>query len=305
MKLYSIVIPVYNSSSTLDELYQRLAATLQGLQLRFEVIFVDDDSTDSSWAILSQLKQNHKDSIKLIRLSRNYGQHSATFCGLQHASGDFLITIDDDLQNAPEDIASLIDTQTTTQAELVYGIGPKQHALWRKVGSKVVRSGNKRLEGGPHKGSSFRLIVRELVDQILQHKRHFIFLDEVLFWYTNAISFTQVTHHPRPSGKSGYSLSKLIRLVAQSTLFYSTWPLRVMTWGGLLLSSVSFLAGLVFIILRFVYDVPVKGFTALIVTILFSTSLILLCFGIIGSYIKHIFIVLNSKPMYAIAQKEL
>jgi glycosyltransferase involved in cell wall biosynthesis len=305
MVLYSVVIPVYNSATSLEELYARIHSTFSERGTAFEVLFVDDYSEDHSWQVLQLLKVKYPDTVKLIRFARNYGQHSATFCGFQNAKGDFIISIDDDLQNAPEDIPKLIQKQKETLTELVYGIGAKKHAFWRKWGSGILRSGSKLLEGGPHKGSSFRLLSRSLVDQVLQHNRHFIFLDEVLFWYTNEIAFETVAHYSRPNGRSGYSLRKLLGLVARSTLFYSTWPLKVMTLGGLFLSSLSFIAGMVFIILRFVYDVPVKGFTALIVTILFSTSLVLLCFGVIGGYIKHIFIVLNSKPMYSIAQKEL
>lgn len=305
MILYSVVIPVYNSAVSLEELYARIHATFTDLGDTFEVVFVDDYSEDRSWQVLQLLKAQYPETVKLIRFSRNYGQHSATFCGFQNAKGDFVISIDDDLQNAPEDIPKLIQKQKDTLTDLVYGVGVKQHSFWRKLGSSILRSSSKLLEGGPHKGSSFRLLSRGLVDQILQHNRHFIFLDEVLFWYTNEIAFETVVHYKRPNGRSGYSLRKLFGMVARSTLFYSTWPLKVMTLGGLLLSSLSFIAGIIFIIARFVYDVPVRGFTALIVTILFSTSLILLCFGVIGGYIKHIFIVLNSKPMYSIAQKVL
>lgn len=305
MILYSVVIPVYNSATSLEELCSRIHSTFAELGSAFELIFVDDYSEDRSWQVLQRLKVKFPDTVKLIRFARNYGQHSATFCGFQNAKGDFVISLDDDLQNAPEDIPKLIQKQKETLTELVYGVGEKQHALWRKMGSGILRSGSKLLEGGPHKGSSFRLLSRSLIDQILQHNRHFIFLDEVLFWYTNEIAFATVVHYSRPNGRSGYSVRKLLGLVARSTLFYSTWPLKVMTLGGLFLSSLSFIAGMFFVILRFVYDVPVKGFTALMVTILFSTSLVLLCFGVIGGYIKHIFIVLNSKPMYSIAQKEL
>ncbi|MFT5862438.1 MAG: glycosyltransferase involved in cell wall biosynthesis [Flavobacteriales bacterium] len=305
MNLYSVVIPVYNSAVSLEELYARIHSAFKEFGSAFEVIFVDDYSEDSSWRVLQDLKVQFPETVKLIRFARNYGQHSATFCGFQHAKGDFVISLDDDLQNAPEDIPKLIQKQRDTLTELVYGIGGKQQTFWRKMGSGILRSGSKLLEGGPHKGSSFRLLSRSLVDQVLQHNRHFIFLDEVLFWYTNEIAFETVPHYSRPNGSSGYSLRKLLGLVARSTLFYSTWPLKVMTLGGLFLSSMSFIAGLTFVILKFVYDVPVRGFTALMVTILFSTSLILLCFGVIGGYIKHIFIVLNSKPMYSIAQKNL
>lgn len=305
MILYSVVIPVYNSAASLEELCGRIHNTFTELGVSFEVIFVDDYSADRSWQILQLLKVQFPDTVKLIRFSRNYGQHSATFCGFQNAKGNFVISIDDDLQNAPEDILKLIQKQNDTRTDLVYGVGDKQHAFWRKMGSGILRSGSKLLEGGPHKGSSFRLLSRSLIDQVLQHNRHFIFLDEVLFWYTNEIAFESVTHYARPNGRSSYSLRKLLGMVARSTLFYSTWPLKVMTLGGLFMSSLSFIAGIIFIILRFFYDVPVRGFTALIVTILFSTSLILLCFGVVGGYIKHIFIVLNSKPMYSIAHKEL
>jgi len=305
MSLISVVVPVYNSASSLEALITRIHQSFQNNENESELILVDDFSSDGSWSKLLELKNQYKDWIKIVRLSRNYGQHSATFCGLRHSSGDLVITIDDDLQNSPEDILNLVKRQELSQAKLVYGVGEKQHSFWRKFASKVVRTGNRRLEGGPHQGSSFRLMTRDLADELLQHNRHFIFLDEVLFWYTNDISFESVTHHKREKGKSGYSLRKLVGLVTKSTLFYSTWPLKLMTLGGLLLSLLSFIVGVYFIGLKFFYDVPVPGFTALIVTILFSTSLVLLCFGIIGSYIKHMYTLLNNKPMFSIAEKHI
>lgn len=303
--IYSIVIPVYNSEETLVPLLSRLKQVFQDNNLEYEVILVDDNSVDNSWNILKQLKKENEAHLRLIRFTRNYGQHSATFCGLQQAKGDVIITMDDDLQNIPEDITLLLKKQELTQTDLVYGVGNKKHSWWRKIGSNIVRTGNKHLQGGPHQGSSFRLINRSLVDNLLQHNRHFIFLDEVLFWYTNEISYEVVTHHKRPEGKSGYSLGKLVQLAARSTLFYSTWPLKLMTIGGIILSLLSFIAGIYFIILKFLYEVPVQGFTALIVTVFFSTSLVLLCFGIIGTYIKHMYTVLNNKPMFSIAEKVL
>jgi len=299
---YSVVIPVYNSQDSLEELYTRIIETLKKVSDNLEVIFVDDFSSDHSWNILLKLKNTYPKNVKIIRFAKNYGQHNAVLCGLKYSKGDRIITIDDDLQQAPEDILLLINKMDNNNTDLVYGIGGKHHSLARRIGSKLYKQGSKHIDGKYGEGSSFRLIERSLLDKVISKKQHFVFIEELLFWHTEYIELVKVSHHPRKSGKSGYSPLKIFKIVVNVSINYSNWPLKFMIYGGAILSLISFLFGLYFIFKKVILGVSVPGFTALIVAIFFSTSILLLCFGIVGKYLQNIYIVLNDKPAYSIKE---
>ena len=302
---YSVVIPVFNSAAVLPELFGRLRDILYPIDNHFEVIFIDDFSGDKSWSVLMDLKRANSTQIKILRLSKNYGQHNATLCGLNHANGDYIITLDDDLQHLPEEIPKLIKSMNDSSADVVYGVSDNVHYNYRNAGSKAWKYTAKAVDNGMGNGSAFRLIKRYIVDQIKHHRQFFVFIDELLPWYTSFIHFEKVKFNPNPGRKSGYSLKKLFNLTGSLTIFYGSWPLKMMTYVGLLVSFLSFSAGIYFIIKKIAFDVAIQGFTALIVTILFSTSLILLCFGIIGQYLINAYTVLNQKPSYSIKEKML
>lgn len=297
--VYSVVVPVFNSQSSLEELFGGLKAVFNGIG-SFEVIFVDDGSSDNSWEVLTRLKTEHPEQITAIRLSKNFGQHNATFCGFGFAKGDWVITIDDDLQTPPEEIRKLIETAARTEAELVYGFyGRKHHSKIRNLGSASLKKSSRWLRNAPGEGSSFRLISSGLLEKIMHHRQNFIFLDEVLLWYTDDIAFAEVTHIPRKYDRSGYTFRSLLRLMSNIILYYTMVPLRLLVYGGFFLSLTTLIIGIWFIIKKLFFDVPL-GFTALIVAILFSSSIILFSLGVIGEYLSRIYQVQNQKPPYSI-----
>lgn len=297
---YSIIVPVYNSELTLEELFNRTNAVFTQSGLSFEVVFIDDYSQDKSWEILLNLKKQHQEKVTIIKLAKNFGQHNAVFCGLEHAKGELFITIDDDLQIPPEEIPKLIAEYKKTDADLVYGFyGKKKHSLFRNFGSYFIKKSSSILLNSPGEGSSFRLITSVLANQILKHSQHFLYIDELFLWYTGNIAFTEVAHQKRAAHRSGYSNWKLFKLSANIVIYYTAVPLKIMTIGGFTLSLLSLLIGIRFIYQKLVNDVPL-GYTSLIVTILFSTSIIMLCLGLIGEYLSRIYQVQNKKPPYSI-----
>lgn len=302
--LYSIVSPVYNSEASLRELFVRTREVFNKHALNFELIFVDDASSDDSWQEIEKLKAEFPDTIKGLQLSRNFGQHNATLCGINQARGEFIITIDDDLQNPPEEIFGLIKKQEETNAELVYGVygHNKHHALWRNAGSRMVKKMSKTYRKTPGDGSSFRLINRNLADHLQRHDHSFIFLDEVLLWYTNSVSFVLVKHEKRKYRQSGYSPFKIWRLTANLVFYYTNLPLKLLFYGGLSMSLIGFVMIIYFLAMKIIHDVPL-GYTSLIVAILFSSSVILLGIGVIGEYLSRIYNMLNRKPPYSVRKK--
>jgi undecaprenyl-phosphate 4-deoxy-4-formamido-L-arabinose transferase len=297
---YSIVVPVYNSIHTLEELFLRTRAVFGTLGKSFEMVFVDDYSQDGSWEKLVSIRQKFPEFVVAIRLSRNYGQHNAVFCGLEHAIGQYMITIDDDLQVPPEEIPKLISCMEEKDADLVYGyFAHKKHSLFRNLGSFFIKRSSKILMQSPGEGSSFRLMSAELAKNILKHNQHFMYIDELLLWYTGNIGFVKAEHHKRSMNQSGYSNWKLMKLSFNIVIYYTAVPLRIMTYGGFTLSVLSFILAIRFIINKLIHDVPL-GYTSLIVAILFSTSIIMLCLGMIGEYLTRIYKVQNKKPPYSI-----
>jgi glycosyltransferase involved in cell wall biosynthesis len=222
------------------------------------------------------------------------------FCGFEHSRGNLLITIDDDMQIPPEEIPKLLRKYVETDADLVYGYyGKKRHSLFRNFGSYFIKKSSRLLLQSPGEGSSFRLLTRVLVNNILKHNQEFMYIDELLLWYTANISFVQVAHERRQISNSGYSTWKLMKMSFNIVIYYTAVPLKIMSYGGFILSILSFILAIRFIIKKLIYDVPL-GYTSLIVAILFSTSIIMLCLGIIGEYLTRIYKVQNKKPPYSI-----
>ena len=297
---YSIIVPVYNSCESLEELFLQIKGIMSNLEKTFEVIFVDDDSSDCSWNKLESIRKADPERVIAIQLARNFGQHNATICGIAQASGLFIITIDDDLQNPPEEIAKLINSMQNTDADLVYGIySKKQHSMVRNLGSGAIKGWSRYIFKTKGNGSSFRLMRSSLGKSLLKHQINFIYIDELFNWYTNHIGFVQVEHHERPYQKSTYTPRSLFSMLSNLVIYYTAIPLRMMVYGGFISALLSFIIGLVFIYKKIFHDVPL-GFTALIVAILFSTSIILLSLGVIGEYLSRIYMVQNQKPPFVI-----
>jgi len=304
---YSVVIPVYNSQDSLEELFNRINETLQKLTNEFEVIFVDDYSSDGSWGILNQIKQTNQSKVKIISFAKNYGQHNATMCGFRHAKGNIVITLDDDLQHNPEDIPQLVSALKEKQVDIIFGapIDYRYKKGYRRYVSKLWKFGTHKLNNALEDGSSFRVIKKEIINKVISHRQHFIFIDEMLGWYTDIIDVEKVNFNKTEKKDSGYNAIKLFFLMLNLGIFYSSIPLKMMTYGGLLMSLFSFLLGLRFMYKKIFIGVSVSGYTSLMVTILFSTSLLLICLGVIGQYLGKIYTVLNNKPTYSIKEQLL
>ena len=263
---------------------------------------INDASKDKSWHLIKSLCIKYKGRVTGVDLLRNSGQHKALLCGIKRCTGDFVITIDDDLQYYPEDISHLIDNQTRTGADVVYGIYTyKKHSLVRNIGSRVVANIFEKYAHIPRKGSSLKLLTRDMIDQIKEHNHPYIFLDEIIGWYSRHTSYEPIRHEDRKVGTSGYSTLSLIRYTIRITISYTTLPLKLITWLGLVafFTCLGFIS--YFIYLKYEYGAAI-GFTALMVSIIMSTGLILFCIGIIGEYISRLLLIQTQKPLFTIKE---
>jgi len=301
--MLSVVIPVYNSETTLNELKDRLVGVLckhNGVG-QFEIIFVNDGSQDSSWTLLKEMAKCNPNLVS-INLMRNFGQHNAIMCGLSHAKGEYIITMDDDLQNPPEEIPKLLN-EITNGYDVVYGIyQEKKHHFFRNIGSECVQFIYRKTFNAKTKLTSFRIMHREVVERLLSYEKSFTFIDGLISWYTTKIGAIIVRHDSRKIGKSGYSLKKLIILALNLMTNFCIAPLQIATAIGVLFALLGFIFGMFFVVKKIFWGIPVSGFTALIVTVTVFSGVQLLTVGMLGEYIGRIHINVNNRPQYAVRE---
>ena len=233
----SVVIPVFNAEQTLRDLLARLLVVLSSIGKRFEIIMVNDGSRDDSWRILRELQDCHQDELVVIDLMRNFGQHNALMCGLRNSRGALVITMDDDLQNPPEEIDKLIQCIEHGTFDLVYGYSAnKRHGLWRNLGSELTQRFYRAIFRRKNRVSSYRIIKRTLVESVLSYDRTFTYLDGLFAWNTDRIGEVNVDHHVRRSGRSGYSLKSLLTLALNLFTNFSLVPLQIVSSLGFIVA---------------------------------------------------------------------
>lgn len=297
----SIVIPVYNSETTLKKLTTELLSVLTNLQNRFEIVFVDDGSRDDSWRVLQALQAASPNQIVAIRLMRNYGQHNAVMCGFRHALGNLIVTMDDDLQHPPAEITSLIAAIEVRDLDVVYGIpNRRQHRISRNAGSWLVNLAYRALFNSQNSISSFRIMRRELLEATLSYTLNYTFIDGLLAWNTQRIGEVIVDHHPRRTGRTGYSPAKLLVLALNLLTNFSLLPLQIVSIVGFAASSAGLAAGGYYLLRYFQDNINVPGYASTIVSILVLGGVQLLSLGIIGEYLGRLHLNVNRKPQYTV-----
>jgi len=301
---YSVVIPVYNSETTLQNLFDRLRTVFQNISENFEIVFVDDGSKDESWQKLKELR-NKDNRIKIIQLMSNFGQHNALMCGFHFVSGDYVITLDDDLQNPPEEIPKLIK-KISEGYDVVYGkYISKKHSKFRNLGSSLIQIVYKNIFSVHNNLTSFRIIRRQLVNNIVIYEKSYVFIDGLLAWNSKNIGFIGVMHHERGDGRSGYGIKKLFTLSLNMISNFSIAPLQISSIMGLLFAILGFIMAGYFLLKKIIYGIPVEGYTSLIIVITIFAGIQLITLGLLGEYIGRIHLNINKKPQYEIRDQAL
>jgi polyisoprenyl-phosphate glycosyltransferase len=290
--LISIVIPVFNASKSLEELCSRIHNVFQQtINEEYEIILVNDGSRDDSWNIMKQLHSKNN-SIKIIDLTKNSGQHSAIMCGLNNFSGEYVIMMDDDLQHYPEEIPKLLNEIIQDESlDVVIGVFPeKKHNMIRNIGSKSMQYLGRKIfhmEKGI-KFTNFRILRAATASHIAKFSVHRPRIGQLILHTTRRIKTVQVKHDQRKYGKSGYTMIRLFKDFFLNIISNSSLPLRLISYTGLIISLISFFIGCIFLIKFIVHGTSVVGWTSLIVTITFFSGFILLSLGIIGEYLIRI-----------------
>lgn len=281
----SFVIPVYNNPDCLEEIVTMALKAVSDEHCLAEIIFINDGSADESWNSICQLAEKYKDIVYGLDLMRNYGQHHATLCGIQRATGDFIITLDDDLTHSPQQAMQLLHFMLSENLDLAYGISAKRKSgIGRSIGRYMLylssSVGSKRIAG-----ASFRAMTATLAKE-MNPEGDVIFIDDILTSVTDRYHYKTFENF-RNNKQSRYSNKSLLKMGINISLFYSGFPLRLLSFTGFAGSLISGVFGLFYLYKKLFFKVPM-GYTSIIVAVLFSASAMLLGMGILGKYLYRI-----------------
>ena len=299
----SVVVPVFNSAAALPALLERLTPVLAARGGPFEVLLVDDGSRDASWQVITELAAT-RPWLRGLNLVRNYGQHNALLCGVRAATGALVVTLDDDLQNPPEEIPALL-AKLAEGFDVVYG-APRQerHGLLRDLASRITKLTLQRAMGveSARSVSAFRAFRTSLRDAFARYEGPFVSLDVLLTWGTQRFAAVTVQHDARRTGASQYTLGKLLAHAFNMLTGYSVVPLQLASWLGFA-TTLFGLAVLAFVLGRYLLHgavVPGFAFLASIITIFAGAQLTAL--GIIGEYLARMHHRIMDRPSYTVRE---
>jgi undecaprenyl-phosphate 4-deoxy-4-formamido-L-arabinose transferase len=301
----SVVIPVYNEEENLAELGERLLTTLSADGRPFEIIFVDDGSSDRSWEILSGFHQRHPDSIQVIQFSRNFGQHQAIFAGFQATRGQVIITLDADLQNLPEDIPKLV-AKLEEGYDTVGGWRENRLDSWfRRLPSYIMNRTMSWVTGVRLKdyGCMLRAYRREVVDGINQCQESSSFIPALANLFSRRVAEIPVGHAERERGTSKYNLFKLLRLNFDLMTGFSHLPIHAVGAMGAGIALLGFLFGLYLFIRRLFVGPEVEGVFTLFAILFIFVGLNTFGLALIGAYVGRIYKEVRGRPRYIIRQR--
>ena len=307
MPEYSIVIPVYNSGPWLDELIMRIGEVMrQEAPDRFEVILVNDCSPDAVTWMSIQHNAKKYSWVRGFNLLYNVGQFKAIMCGMEKARGQFVITMDDDLQHPPEEIPKLIHAINSDENVLciMARYESKQHSLLKNAGSLLFQKMITLIYGKPHKiqTTSFRILRKELVEVLLAYRTTKPQISPLIVSITHKIKNVTVRHEPRKNGNSGYSLKKLMTTALDNVINSSTFPLRVCSLTGFLSAGGSVILALYYATRWLLNEIGVPGYTSQILLISFFGGMTLAGIGVLGEYIARIIAEITGPEIYRIKE---
>jgi undecaprenyl-phosphate 4-deoxy-4-formamido-L-arabinose transferase len=296
----SVVVPVYNGARTVGALVDALAGLV--IPGGHEIVLVNDGSPDDSETVCRALERRTDVPVTFVNLSRNFGEHNAVMAGLAFARGDYVITMDDDLQNPPEEVARLVAYARDQKLDVVYTrYRTKQHALWRNLGSRFANwVANLVLEKPKDLYlSSFRCVSAFVVENVLRYQGPYPYVDGLIMQVTRNVGSLEVLHLPRAEGRSNYTLRRLVRLWLNMFVNFSVIPLRFSALVGFLTSILGVIWA-VFTILEALTGKPPEGWASLMVAVLLLSGLQLMLLGIVGEYLGRVFLTANRKPQYIV-----
>jgi dolichol-phosphate mannosyltransferase len=301
----SIIIPIYNEEGNINLLYERLKKVADGLQVSYEMIFVNDGSRDNSILLIKQLAQKDS-SVKYINCARNFGHQVAVTAGLDNTKGNAVAIIDADLQDPPELIAEMYK-KMQEGFEVVYAkrrnrsgesLLKKWTAKWFYRMLKKITSINIPVDTG-----DFRIMDKKIVEVLRQMPEQNKFLRGQISWIGFNQTFVEYDRQQRNAGETGYTYRKMLRFALDGITAFSTTPLKFATTLGFVVSFAAFIVSLYALYAKFIKHDVVAGWTSLMLVVLFLGGVQLICIGIIGEYISRMSTDIKSRPLYVVREQ--
>lgn len=304
MLLLSVVSPVYRAEKILPILIQRISDAAMLITSDFEIILVDDCSPDNSWQVIEMLAKENK-SVKAIKLSRNFGQHYAITAGLDHAKGEWIVVMDCDLQDRPEEIPLLFNKAQEGFDIVLARRSNRKDKLLKRLFSKYFYKLLSYLTGSKQDESvaNFGIYHQRVNEAIKQMRESIRYFPTMVQWVGFRMTKIEVQHDERYEGKTSYNIQKLLRLATDIILAFSDKPLRILVKAGLLLAAIFFFVAIVYLIRWFKGDIIVLGYTSLIISVWLLSGIIIATLGVVGLYIGKIFEGVKNRPIYLIEKK--
>lgn len=297
----SVVIPVYKAENCLDELYIRLKVALEIISQDFEIVLVEDCGGDNSWQIIERLAALDP-RVLGIQFSRNFGQHYGITAGLDHCHGDWVVVMDCDLQDRPEEIPRLY-AKAQEGYDIVLALrGKRQDPLLKRITSWLFYKLFSYLADIDYNGDSgnFRIMSRKVVENFCLMRERLRFFGGLIQWMGFPTTSIEVEHAKRFEGNSTYTFVKLWNLAAETIIAYSDKPLRLSVSLGFLMAFFSFCYGSYVLIRALVYGVPVQGWSSLIISLYFIGGIIIAMIGTVGIYLGKTFDESKKRPLYIV-----
>lgn len=302
--MISIVSPVYRAEKILPILVSEINLVMERIGEDYEIILVDDRSPDNSWEVMKVLSSQNP-RIKSIRLSRNFGQHSAIFAGLTKTKGDWVVVMDCDMQDQPKEIAKLYK-KTLEGYDIVLGQREnRKDKFLKKLSSKLFYKVFNYLSGGQFNNEigNFGIYKKKVIDSILNISDYIKFFPLLINWVGFKSVSIPIEHGEREEGKSSYSISRLLKLAFNVIISFSDKPLRLFINFGLGISILSFILGIYYLYLSITHKITQPGFSSLILSIWFLSGIVISCIGIVGVYLGKTFDQAKNRPTFIIDEE--
>lgn len=297
----SVVIPVYKAENCLKELYDRLKSSMETITKDFEIILVEDCSDDSSWNIITELSKKDK-RVKGIQFSRNFGQHYGITAGLDNSSGDWVVIMDCDLQDKPEEIPSLYKKALEGYDVVLARRQIRKDPFFKRATSYLFYKvfnyfADSRLDPAV---ANFRILSKKVVEALNNMRESLRFISCLNDWVGFNTAYIEVEHGEGMGRKSTYNYRKLWKLAKEVIVAYSDKPLKISVNFGFFLSVISFLTGIYYLVKKMYFGIPIQGWTSIIVALFFLGGIIIANLGIIGMYLGKTFDETKKRPLYIV-----
>lgn len=304
MKKISFVIPCYCSEHSIHNVVKEVIKTVTNDgRYDYEIICINDYSPDGTFNVLKALAMNNT-RIKILDLSRNFGQHSALMAGFNYVTGDIIVCLDDDGQNPPKEMFKLIDKLEEGYDLVSAKYRNKKHSLIRKIGTKISFAMSSYLVGKPKNIdlNSFYVFRRYVLDEIIKYKNPYPFVHGLILRVTRNMANVEIEHKERKEGQSGYNIKKLFSLWMNGFTAFSEKPLRIASVTGVICAFLGFAFGIIIIIRKLLNPSIMMGYSSMMAVILFLCGMIMLFLGLLGEYIGRIYISINDAPQFSIKE---